>query len=1048
MPDTATDQHRDRAIFRCLDAAAVAAVLLAAVVAGWLMWLLARSSDALPVPVAVLGIGLALWGAGWACRAARRSRRWLARRLALAREYHGFFEAAPDAMLIADRRGAVALMNAQAEQLFGGSRREFAGAPVESLITGPRPADAPQWHACVRGREAVGRRSDGTDFPIEVSRCALPSERGSQVVWVVRDIAHRKRVERALEFLARGASTAALDDFLNQCVQILCRAFGARYAFIGLLAEHPARTVRTAAACVDGEIVGNFHYELTGTPCQNVLEQSKQMMPRGARARYPRARLLEDMDIDAYFGAPLWDGGQAPSGLVVVAHTQALALDHWAELLLDVFAARITMEFGRAATQEALQASERYNRTLFEQSATGLALARMDGELVDVNAAYACIIGRSVEETLGLTYWQITPEEYGTQEQAQLESLRVRGCYGPYEKEYIHRDGHRVPVRLSGRIIEKDNESFIWSSVEDISARKLAEQALGETEAKLQAILDHAPALISIKDLSGRVTMVNRQFEVLAGPAPEDYVGKSLFDLFPSATAEAFWQSDLQVLKNRTPLEAEEVIAHKDGALHTYLTVKFPLFHDAKHEPFGVCSISTDISERKRAEDTVRHMAYHDALTGLVNRNEFERRAQRMVESANLRGTPHALLYVDLDQFKVINDTCGHAAGDEMLKHIGRLLHEPVRERDTVARLGGDEFGLLLENCPLEQAQVIAESLISKVCQFRLPWGGRSFAVGASIGIAMLDSAAPNDVGELLRAADTACYAAKDLGRNRAQVYHANDAELARREGEMQWVSHIRAALDHGGFRLFYQPVAPLSVGEPCAVAREFLIRLAQPDGDTVPPGSFITAAERYNLMPAIDRWVISSVAAHAAQLPRPLTVDAPSLFVNLSGTSLNDPGLPAFIKAQLGAHDVDPRRLCFEVTETAAMANLQRAREFIKEIKALGCRFALDDFGSGLSSFAYLKALPVDYLKIDGGFVKNMLADPVDAAIVQVIHRIGRAAGKQIIAEFVENQATWERLRALGIDYGQGYYIGRPRALHATALEQAEDVRRVVHVH
>ncbi len=431
----------------------------------------------------------------------------------------------------------------------------------------------------------------------------------------------------------------------------------------------------------------------------------------------------------------------------------------------------------------------------------------------------------------------------------------------------------------------------------------------------------------------------------------------------------------------------------------------------------------------RRAEAVIHRLAYHDALTDLVNRNEFERRLGQALATAKERGAEHAVLYLDLDQFKIVNDTCGHAAGDELLRQVALLFRESVRGTDTLARLGGDEFGILLENCPLDRAQGVADKLLHAVADYRFVWEQKTFPLGASVGISVINTDSI-DISEVLSAADMACYAAKDSGRNRAHVYSADDEDLARRHGEMQWVSRINSALDEDRFRLWAQPIVRLNGKGDNRTKNELLVRLLDEKEKLVMPGAFIPAAERYNLMTAIDRQVIRKAFEHIRDNVKTNGQDRPMFFINLSGTSLNDDDLARFVRDELQAHKVNASDVCFEITETAAIANMSRAIAFITEARALGCHIALDDFGSGLSSFSYLKTMPVDYLKIDGSFVRDMANDAMDSAIVEAIAQIGRVVGIQTIAEFVESDEIRERLREIGVNHGQGYGIQRPRPL------------------
>ncbi len=435
------------------------------------------------------------------------------------------------------------------------------------------------------------------------------------------------------------------------------------------------------------------------------------------------------------------------------------------------------------------------------------------------------------------------------------------------------------------------------------------------------------------------------------------------------------------------------------------------------------------------ATERLSYQATHDALTGLINRREFERRLEKALSVAREEGVAHALCYLDLDQFKIVNDTCGHVAGDELLRQLTVLLQSKVRGVDTLARLGGDEFGVLLNNCPLEQAQVVADLLRQTVKDFHFAWHDKPFVIGVSIGLVPITQDCET-LANVLGCADAACYAAKDLGRNRVHVYRVEDSELAQRQGEMNWVARITHAIEENRFRLYCQSIMPLgdTEGEGCHF--EILLRMLGDSGDLIPPMAFIPAAERYNLMPSIDRWVVSTAFGQYWKIFSPhMQDDACHTFtVNLSGPSLCDDHFLNFIKRQFALYQVPHRHVCFEITETAAISNLARAGEFISELRAQGCRFSLDDFGSGLSSFTYLKNMQVDYLKIDGSFVRDMADDAMDHAMVSAINQVGHVMGLKTIAEGVENEATLEQLRRMGVDFAQGFGIEPPRPLEELA--------------
>ncbi len=537
--------------------------------------------------------------------------------------------------------------------------------------------------------------------------------------------------------------------------------------------------------------------------------------------------------------------------------------------------------------------------------------------------------------------------------------------------------------------------------------------------------------VISI-DMEGRVTFMNPVAARLTGWTAEAATGRPLVEVFQVSDEQGRAVADpvAACLRAVAPVrcQGEHSLRRRDGqelaVTHTALPV---------HDPDGglqwVVLTFRDVSVLRGMARQLRYQASHDPLTGLLNRVEFESRLEAAMEET--RREPerrHALAYLDLDQFKVVNDTCGHAAGDRMLKQLARLLHGRLREHDVLARLGGDEFGVLLRDCLPHHAEEVADSLRRTVREFRFIWQDRTFDVSVSIGLAPLDPAC-GTVANLLSATDAACHVAKEQGRNRVQVYHPDDAMLARHRREMHWVHEVSRAVEQDRLVLFGQPVVAL---DPAAGAAphhvEVLVRMLGESGELEQPLVFIPAAERFNIMSSVDRWVVRKTLALMAD--QPWELGQLRCAINLSGQSLCDPAFLPFVLEQLRHYDIPPANVGFEITETAAIANFAQAQRFLAEIRALGSRFALDDFGSGLSSFGYLKNLPVDFLKIDGSFVRDMVEDSVDHAMVESINQLGHVMGMQTIAEYVENEATLASLRRLGVDYAQGHAVGDVRPL------------------
>ncbi|MBI2294177.1 MAG: EAL domain-containing protein [Betaproteobacteria bacterium] len=458
--------------------------------------------------------------------------------------------------------------------------------------------------------------------------------------------------------------------------------------------------------------------------------------------------------------------------------------------------------------------------------------------------------------------------------------------------------------------------------------------------------------------------------------------------------------------------------------------------HDSNGNLVGWVVVFHDVSQIEEMAQQLSWQASHDALTGLLNRGEFERRLADLIDSVRKENKQHALMYMDLDNFKAVNDTCGHAAGDELLRQLTTVMQARMRGSDTLARIGGDEFGGLLESCPLDQAVRIANGLREAVRDFRFVWRDKTFGVGVSIGLVTID-AANMSVGSALATADATCYEAKSKGRDRVQVYRSMDHAIGDQSAELQMVSQINHAFELGNFRLYRQKIIALGAGNGDEPHYEILVRMLDQAGNLIPPSVFMASAERYNLLSSIERWVISSLIEFLHQqhasgaIPHEITAYTNAFYaVNLSGVSINDNSFADFVRKLLTRFNLPRGLLCFEVTETTAISNLTKAAQLMHELKAMGCRFALDDFGIGMSSFAYLKYLPVDYIKIDGVFIRDMAVDPMDHAIVEAINRIAHILGLKTVAEFVEDETTLERLRVIKVDYAQGYFIAKPEAL------------------
>jgi len=695
------------------------------------------------------------------------------------------------------------------------------------------------------------------------------------------------------------------------------------------------------------------------------------------------------------------------------------------ELMAD--AARLAgIAIDRCRSEEALRGSEAKFRGLFESVMEGVYQSSKGGRLISVNPAFVQVLGYASAEELyalphvAMLYWN--PADRGAFAR-QLESTgEVRNA----EFELRRRDGQQIVVLESARAV-RDAEGRTLSyegTIADITERKRAEQAIFREKERAQVTLQSIGDAVITTDADGRIDYMNPVAEQLTGWVLGEAQGRPIgevLQLVNDGSREPLENPLLRALRSGASIGPtdQSALLDREGRELAIQDSAAPI-RDRGGRVVGAVVVFHDVTRERRLRRALAFQASHDALTGLINRREFDARLNAALRGARHSGGRHSVLYVDLDQFKLVNDTCGHSAGDRLIREITALIQSRVRAVDVIARLGGDEFGVLLEGCSLEQAGTIAETVRQVIRDHRFVWQGNALSVGASIGVVEI-TPQTESVAVLLSAADVACYSAKEQGRNRVQVYEGGDGE--QRHREMKWVAQIARAAEQGRFELASQPIRALRPGiEP--YFHELMVRMRDEQGVLVLPGEFIPAAERYNVMPTIDQWVVEEAVrvlqALPAGLPRPL------LAVNVSGNSLSDRAFLEHVLALLRDPAIS-RSLCFEITETAAVTSLDNAVFFMNELRARGCRFSLDDFGSGLSSFRYLRNLPVDFLKIDGQFVGNVETDTVDRSMIQAIVQVGRTLGIATVAEKVENAGVLRELVSLGVDYAQGWHVERP---------------------
>jgi diguanylate cyclase (GGDEF)-like protein/PAS domain S-box-containing protein len=781
-----------------------------------------------------------------------------------------------------------------------------------------------------------------------------------------------------------------------------------------------------------GEQLERFPYLRNRLEHLRVIEIRDTSQPRPDLA--PEAAQLAALRI----GAALIIGFAAQgrtSGFIALCST--LPRDSWdanLHLMLKLLGSSYSTGIERVRYQKHLKQIEERDALALYGANDGLWDFDLDRKTTYFSPRWKAMLGYGDDEVEPLTDWQqlVHPDD--------LERVRaaLRDHLAGIEPlfESVHRLRHRdgvwlwVVSRAKARVDEQGRAHRVVGVDLDVTERKLFEDALFKEKESAQITLQSIGDGVITTDSKCRIEYLNPVAEQLTGWRLEHAQGRIVDEIFRSFHEETCepLENPLAVSIRRTRAIKSvrpTLLIRRDGN-ELYIESCASPIRDGAGNVLGGVLVFHDVSESRELNRKLSYHASHDILTGLVNRREFESRLERAIKSARAREASFALCHIDLDQFKIINDNCGHSAGDALLGQVGALLKSKIRWRDTVSRLGGDEFGVLLESCSLEEAVRNAEALREAIRNYKFVWEERTFRLGASIGVVPI-SPENEDVAALLSAADSACAAAKENGRNRIYSFQENDIDLMRRRREMQWAARINNALEDGRFEIFRQVILPLQNPQEHGMHYELLLRMRDEAGKIVTPDQFIAAAERYGLTPNIDRWMIE----HALRWLVSEADEREKLelcSINLSGQSLGDDKFLPFVIDHFHRSGIDAAKICFEITETAAIASFSQANRFIHALKELGCRFALDDFGTGLSSFGYLKHFPVDFLKIDGSFVKEILHDPIDREMVRSINEIGHLTGKQTIAEFAENMEIVEMLRSLGVDYAQGYAIATPQ--------------------
>lgn len=639
--------------------------------------------------------------------------------------------------------------------------------------------------------------------------------------------------------------------------------------------------------------------------------------------------------------------------------------------------------------------------------------------------------GYSRSDLLSMTPVDIKPE-FTKAGFMELIHPVLKGEHKVISFETVHEDsrGNLIPVEIVLQYIHiENNDPRFVSIVRDVSERYEAQAKLKEQKEKAMVTLASIGDGVITTNVDGEVDYMNQTAEKLCGLRLKSAKGKRLANicnLVDEETKRAIDDPVTQALLKNGPLYlSHDIELHNNDnkTIYSVEVVVSPIF-DNENIIMGSVLVLHDTTELRGMALQLSYQATHDSLTNLINRREFETRLKVLLEKAEYDDTEHVLFYMDLDQFKIINDTCGHLAGDKMLLEVTNIFSSCMRESDTLARLGGDEFGVLLENCNIEQAQQVAIKIQNQLQLFKLSWDNNIFEVGVSIGIVLINNQVSN-ITELLSAADSACYVAKEKGNNAQHIYMLGDKALTQHHGQMKWYQQIKHAFDEDGFEIYMQEIKPtFKNGNSHA---EILLRMKGEDGELISPIKFLPTAERYHMAMDIDRWVIQKVFSTMNLSNSRLALLDGDCAINLSGQSLGQENFLNYVLDLFEEYKIDGRLICFEITETAVISNITQARIFMAAMRSKGCNFSLDDFGSGLSSFSYLKDLDVNYLKIDGSFVKNILNDEDDYNMVSMINDLGHSLGLKTIAEFAENQELVSVLESMGVDYIQGFAIDIP---------------------
>ena len=884
------------------------------------------------------------------------------------------------------------------------------------------------------------------------------------------EIDERTKTEKTLYTYVKESSNNN-EDSIETFLRSIRQSLNVRYAYLTYIT--PNSNEATLAGLVDNETyVSNIKYNIENTPCEEVVRTGRLVYNRDLRLYYPNWTGTRLQDAESYIGITLLNNSGEITGILSIADDNPIINTNLAESIVTLAASRASTELSR---QTALNNSTRYQKglELIDKWTVKLISAAMNVEFFydsvcsaahEITSASLSALPIYDKETSTYKFCGAVGHNADLLQDTEFSIADGGICaWAMLNKTNLRIDDVRLDLRAKKQMIDQfnvksamvtpiiiNNKSYGAISVfknnttfDDIDERLLTQfsnsvqmairnmQLLNEVESEREraevTLHSIADAVITTSS-EGNIEYMNKVAEQLTGWEFSEVINKpvqTVFRILDRDTRDPMHNLIEACLEDGTSIKKSMTTLISKNSIEKEIESSMSPILKFDGKPDGSVIVFHDETERRHMEHVIMHQATHDSLTGLTNRNEFDKQLNEHIYDAKNYGRQHALCYLDLDRFKLVNDTSGHAAGDELLKQITGLLHTCIRSGDILGRLGGDEFGLILENCPQESAVRVAEKIINDIANYQYTFEDKTFTIGVSIGLVTLTSATDNAT-DVMKQADVACYTAKDNGRNRLYIYQDEDLELIRRNDEMRWATRIEDALNNDQLHLYGQTIKPIAKNSSGMIHMEILVRMEDEDGSLIEPNAFIPAAERFSLMNKVDKNIINKAFCFISSLKKHPTNNI-RYSINLSGNSLNDENFARYISGQLDEFKIDPDFICFEVTETAAITNLHMTRKLMAEIKALGCWFALDDFGSGLSSFEYLKNLPVDYLKIDGCFVRDMVNNKIDHAMVAAINQIGHVMGIQTIAEFVENDEIMQKLRKIGVDYAQGYAISRP---------------------